>query len=117
MCQGEGGRQQRVGRKSVSRVPTVVPDGEADSGEQIGAVGGSSEIAAIAGTLGVTAKGVSSSMARLSKNAEKPIFGLEKVDAMAWAVTAIPGGLKLNARGVRAIRSSGIRPPGPLGRV
>jgi hypothetical protein len=75
------------------------------------------EIAAIAGTLGVTAKGVSSSMARLSKNAEKPIFGLEKVDAMAWAVTAIPGGLKLNARGVRAIRSSGIRPPGPLGRV
>jgi hypothetical protein len=75
------------------------------------------EIAAVAGTLGVTAKGVGSTMARLSRSAEKPIFGLERVDAMAWAVTAIPGGLKLNTRGVRALRSSGIRPPGPLGRV
>lgn len=75
------------------------------------------EIAAIAGALGVTVKGVGNAMAELSKDAEKPIFGAEKIDAMAWAVTSIPPGLKLDSRGVHALRSSGIRPPGPMGRV
>jgi hypothetical protein len=74
------------------------------------------QIAAIVGALGVTAKGIGSTMAELSKDAEKPIFGLEKIDAMAWAVTTIPVGLKLNNQGVRVLRTSGIRPSGPLGR-
>jgi hypothetical protein len=74
------------------------------------------QIAAIVGALGVTAKGIGSTMAVLSKDAEKPIFGLEKIDAMAWAVTTIPVGLKLNNQGVRVLRASGIRPPSPLGR-
>jgi hypothetical protein len=75
------------------------------------------EIAVIAGALGVTAKGIGSTMAELSKDAEKPIFGLEKIDAMAWAVTTIPVELKLTSRGVRALRTSGIRPSSPLGRA
>jgi hypothetical protein len=52
----------------------------------------------------------------VAERAEKPIFGLEKIDAMAWAVTTIPVGLKLNNQGVRVLRTSGIRPSGPLGR-
>jgi hypothetical protein len=36
---------------------------------------------------------------------------------MAWAVTAIPDDLKLDSRGVRALRRSGIPQSSPLGRV
>jgi hypothetical protein len=75
------------------------------------------QIAAIAGALGVTAKGVGSTMTKLSKDAEKPIFGAEKIDAIAWAVTSVPPGLKLDRQGVQVLRSSGIRPPSPMGRV
>jgi hypothetical protein len=75
------------------------------------------EIGTVVSALGVTAKGIGSTMARLSKDAEKPIFGLEKIDAMAWAVTTIPDDMKLNGRGVRALRRSGIPGSVPLGRV
>ena len=75
------------------------------------------QIAAVASALGVTARGIGTTMAKLSKQAEKPIFGLEKIDAMAWAVTSIPADLKLNNQGVRALRRSGITAPAPLGRV
>jgi hypothetical protein len=74
------------------------------------------EIAAVASALGVTWKGITTAAARLSAEAEKPIFGLEKIDAMAWAVTTIPSQLPLNAAGVRALRRAGITPPGPMGR-
>lgn len=72
------------------------------------------EIAAVASTLGVTYKGIANAAIRLSKQAEKPIFGLEKIDAMAWAVTTFPAGIQLNLRGTRALRRSGIFPPGPM---
>ena len=75
------------------------------------------QIAAVAGALGFTTKRIGTTMARLSKNAEKPIFGIEKIDAMAWAVTSIPAELKLNNRGVRALRRSGIARSSPLGRA
>ncbi len=75
------------------------------------------QIAAVAGALGVTAKGIGSAMASLSRSAEKPIFGAEKIDAMAWATTSIPADLKLTGTGVRALRRSGIRPSNPLGRA
>jgi len=77
------------------------------------------QIAAVSGGLGITVKGMGSAMARFSADAEKPIFGLEKIDAMAWAVTTIPGSVqkKLNGQGVRVLRRSGIPAPGPLGRV
>ena len=66
--------------------------------------------------LGVTAKGIGSTMARLCADAEKPIFTLEETDAMAWAVTTIPANLKVTIRGVHALRRNGIPPTGPMGR-
>jgi hypothetical protein len=74
------------------------------------------QIAAVAGGLGITAKGASNTLTRLSADAEKPIFGAAKIDAMAWAVTVIPAELKLNRPGVKALRRSGIPPSGPMGR-
>lgn len=73
------------------------------------------QIAAVAGGLGITAKGTSNTLTRLSEDAEKPILGAAKIDAMAWAVTVIPADLKLNRPGVRALRRAGIPPPGPMG--
>ncbi len=75
------------------------------------------QIAAVAGALGVTTRGIGSAMAELSKDAEKPIFGLEKVDAMAWAITTFPAELKLDSAGVHALRRSGIPGSSPLGRI
>jgi hypothetical protein len=72
------------------------------------------QIATVAGAAGITAKGISNSMAKLSADAERPIYGLEKIDAMAWSVTTIPDQLKLSIRGVKALRRSGITPPGPM---
>jgi hypothetical protein len=74
------------------------------------------QIAAVASGLGITAKGASNTLTRLSQDAEKPIFGAARIDAMAWAVTAIPADLKLNRRGVKALRRAGIPPSGPMGR-
>jgi hypothetical protein len=74
------------------------------------------QIATVAAALGITAKGIGTAMARLSAGAEKPIYGLEKVDAMAWSVTTIPDDLKLTIRGVSALRQSGITPSSPMGR-
>ena len=74
------------------------------------------QIAAVAGALGVTAKGIGNTMTRLGQEAEKPIFSLEENDAMAWAVTTIPANLKVSIRGVHALRRNGIRPTGPMGR-
>ena len=73
------------------------------------------EIAAVASTLGVTWTGIVTAVKRLSEEAEKSIFGLEKIDAMAWAVTTIPAGLSLDAAGVRALRRAGIPPSAPMG--
>jgi hypothetical protein len=74
------------------------------------------QIAAIATSLGVTAKGIGSTTSRLAKEAEAPIFGLEKEDAMAWAVTALPPA-QLSPRGVLIMRKAGVAPSGPLGRI
>jgi hypothetical protein len=75
------------------------------------------QIAAVAGALGVTARGFGTRMAKLSEGAETSVFSAEKTDAMAWAITSIPRNLKLDAQGIKALRRSGIRPPGPLGRA
>jgi hypothetical protein len=72
------------------------------------------QIAAIASALGVSAKGIGTAVARLSTAAEKSIYGLEKLDAMAWAVTTLPQ-VRVNNRGVRALRRSGIQKSAPLG--
>lgn len=66
-------------------------------------------IAAIATSLGVSAKGIGSAMSRMAKEAEMPIFGLEKQDVMAWSITALPP-VRLDTNGVRALRRAGIAP-------
>ncbi|HEX4218937.1 MAG TPA: hypothetical protein VHZ02_11245 [Acidimicrobiales bacterium] len=74
------------------------------------------QIAAIAGALGVTAKGIGTSVAHLSEAAERPIFRKEEIDGMAWAITTLPS-VKVTNGGVRALRRSGIERSAPLGRV
>jgi len=66
-------------------------------------------IAALGASLGITARGIGSAMARMAKAAERPIFGLEEEDVMAWSVTALPP-VRLNGAGIRAIRRAGIAP-------
>jgi hypothetical protein len=75
------------------------------------------QIAAVASALGITAKGIGNRAAKLSKDAGTSVFSAEETDAMAWAITCIPAGLKLDRPGVKALRSSGITASGPLGRV
>jgi hypothetical protein len=71
-------------------------------------------IAAIASAMGVTYKGIGAAIPKLAEDAEKPIFGLEQVEAMAWSITSLP---EVNAtqQGVRYLRTTGTAPEGPLG--
>jgi hypothetical protein len=71
---------------------------------------------AIAGSLGITAKGIGNKLSSLANEAESPIYGLEKIDVEAWAVTSLPRSVKLNSQGVRLLRRNGILGPRTLGR-
>ena len=73
-------------------------------------------IASIAGALGITAKGISSSVVRLSSAAERPIYHAEELDAMAWAVTTLPPEGPVAPAATRELRRLGIQPAAPLGR-
>jgi len=73
-------------------------------------------IVAIAGAIGVTAKGITATVARFSTSAGKPVFGMARIEAMAWAATNMPGRLRLTRQGVRTLRRSGIPPSSPSGR-
>ena len=72
-------------------------------------------IAAIAGSLGITARVVASTAARLTAEAESPIFAMAEEDVMAWAITTMPQ-VRLTRRGVRNLRKAGIAPTSSLGR-
>jgi hypothetical protein len=73
------------------------------------------QIAAVASALGITWKGIATAVARFSEQAEQPIYDLEKIDALAWAVTTFPASVKVDRAGGKALRRSGIVPPGPMG--
>ncbi|HTX81439.1 MAG TPA: hypothetical protein VME44_04640 [Streptosporangiaceae bacterium] len=73
-------------------------------------------IAAIGGSLGISANTIASSARRLAAEAERPVFAMAEEDAMAWAVTTMPK-VDLSRRGVRKLRKAGIAPPGNLGRI
>jgi hypothetical protein len=73
-------------------------------------------IVAIAGSLGITARAVASTIARLSAEAERPVFAAAEEDAMAWAITTMPPA-RLRPRQVRQLRRAGIAPSSSLGRV
>jgi hypothetical protein len=75
------------------------------------------QIFAVVSVLGAAVRGIATAVGRLSGEAAKPLFGLEEIDAMAWAVTTIPAGLKLNSSGVRALRRAGIPPSAPMGKT
>ena len=73
-------------------------------------------IAAIGGSLGISARTITSATSRLAAEAERPVFGMAEEDAMAWAITTLPP-VKLTARGVRQLRQAGVAPPSSLGRI
>lgn len=71
-------------------------------------------IAAFAGTIGVTWKGIANGIPKLAGDAERPIFGLEEVEAMAWSITTLPS-VRATRSGVNYLRASGAGPRAPLG--
>jgi hypothetical protein len=73
-------------------------------------------IAAIGGSLGISARAVAATTARLAAEAERPVFAMAEEDAMAWAITTMPP-VQLTSRGVQRLRKAGIAPTGRLGRV
>lgn len=74
-------------------------------------------IAAIGGSLGISAKTIASTVSRLAAEAERPVFAMAEEDAMAWAITTMPPRLQLTFRGVRRLRQAGIAGSSSLGRV
>lgn len=87
------------------------------SGVELGGAGKVwTQIATIGGSLGITAKGIGSRVAKLADAGEKPIYRAASVDALAWAVTTLPQ-TKLSIRGVHALRRAGIPASVPLGRA
>ena len=73
-------------------------------------------IAAIAGSLGITARAVASTTARLTAEAERPVFAAAEEDVMAWAITTMPP-VRLGSRQVRQLRKAEIAPTKSLGRA
>lgn len=74
-------------------------------------------IAAIGGSLGVSAQTIVSRTSRLAAEAERPVFAMAEEDAMAWAITTLPV-VHLTARGVQHLRKAGIGPTSSsLGRI
>jgi hypothetical protein len=74
------------------------------------------QIATIGSALGITAKGIGNRIASLAGAEERPIYRAERIDALAWSITAIPR-TTLDSTGTRALRRSGIQKLAPLGRA
>ena len=60
-------------------------------------------IAAIGGSLGISAKTITSTSSRLASEAERPVFAVAEEDAMAWAITTLPP-LRLTPRRVQWLK-------------
>jgi hypothetical protein len=73
-------------------------------------------IAAVGGSLGVSARTITSAASRLTSEAERPVFTMAEEDAMAWAITTLPA-VGLTPRGNQRLRKAGIGPKASLGRV
>jgi len=74
-------------------------------------------LAAIGGSLGISARTIASTTSRLAAEAERPVFAMAEEDAMAWAITTMPPQLQLTFRGVRRLRRAGIAPTSSLDRI
>lgn len=64
------------------------------------------QIAAIASSLGITAKAVANCVVSLGREAESPIYALEKIDVKAWAITMLPENVGLDNPKIRSLRRS-----------
>jgi hypothetical protein len=73
-------------------------------------------IAATAAALGVSWKGIASAVPKLAEKGESPIFALEEMDAMAWALTTFPP-TQITAAGVRELRRAGVEKTAAVGRI
>lgn len=73
-------------------------------------------IAAIGGSLGISAQTIASRTSRLAAEAERPVFAMAEEDAMAWAITTMPP-VSLTSRGVQHLRQAGITGTSSLGRI
>jgi hypothetical protein len=73
-------------------------------------------IAATGGSLGLSARTITSTTTRLTAEAERPVFAMAEEDAIAWAITTMPP-VRLKSRGVRQLRRAGIAPTRSLGRI
>jgi hypothetical protein len=73
-------------------------------------------IATVGGTLGAAGRSITNTAARLTAEAERPVFAMAEEDAMAWAITTLPPAT-LTPKGVRMLRKAGIAPSSELGRV
>jgi hypothetical protein len=73
-------------------------------------------IGTLGGSLGVSARAITSKAGRLTAEAARPVLAMAEEDAMAWAITTLPP-IKLTRSGVRQLRKAGIAPPAGLGRI
>ena len=73
-------------------------------------------IAAIGGSLGISARTITSAASRLTAEAERPVFTMAEEDAMAWAITTLPV-VGLTSLATQRLRQAGIRPQESLGRI
>lgn len=73
-------------------------------------------IAAIGGSLGISARTITSAASRLTAEAERPVFTIAEEDAMAWAITTLPV-VGLTSLATQRLRQRGIRPQESLGRI
>jgi len=73
-------------------------------------------IGTLGGSLGISARSITSKAARLTAEAERPVLAMAEEDVMAWAITTLPP-VSLTRAGTRRLRKAGIAPPSDLGRI
>jgi hypothetical protein len=73
-------------------------------------------IATAAAALGISWKGIASAVPKLAEKGENPVFALEELDAMAWALTTLPPA-QINATAIRRLRSAGVPKTAAIGRT
>jgi hypothetical protein len=64
------------------------------------------QVVAVAGAFGITAKGIASSVVGLGTKMESPIYASAEIDAAAWSITTFPTSLTLSRGELRSLRRS-----------
>jgi hypothetical protein len=74
------------------------------------------QMVSIVGSLGVTARGIGSTLGKLSREGAQPVYAIEEEEAKAWAITALPM-LRFGSYRALQLRRAGIGPSRSLGRA